>query len=87
MLDMYLIVYVLQHPIFMVLRVPIFLIYSILTCCCDKGEDFPEGELFKNRMISLEYVEYELDLLNNFQNHPVGRNELEYNRRLSIVRA
>ena len=36
-LDMYFIVYLVQHPIFIISRFPIFLLYTILTCCCDKG--------------------------------------------------
>lgn len=43
---MYLIVYLLQHPIFIVSRFPIFLLYSILTCCCDKGADIDDNEEF-----------------------------------------
>ena len=85
--DMYLIVYLLQHPIFILSRIPIFLLYSIVTCCCDKGIDHPEDSKFESALISFDFVEYELGRLNNFENHPVGRNEYEYNRRLSFVRA
>ena len=45
-LDMYMIIYLLQHPIFMVSRVPIFLIYSVLTCCCEKGADLGDRNMF-----------------------------------------
>lgn len=45
-LDMYLIVYLLQHPIFIIARFPIFLLYSFLTCCCDKGADIDDNEEF-----------------------------------------
>ena len=71
----------------MVARVPIFFLYAIITCCCDKGQEIPEAEDFKDRILSFDFVDYELGVLNNFDNHLVGRNELEYNRRLSIVRA
>lgn len=87
MLDIYLIVYLLQHPLFIVARFPIFLIYSILTCCCDKGQEFNDDEKFEDRILSFDFVPFELGRLNNFENHPVGRNEFEYNRRLSVVRA
>ena len=86
-LDMYLIVYLLQHPIFIISRFPIFLLYSILTCCCDKGVDIDDEAEFEDRILSFDFVAYELGRLNNFENHPVGRNEFEYNRRLSFVRA
>lgn len=85
-LDMYLIVYLVQHPVFILSRFPIFLLYSILTCCCDKGQEIPDDTEFEDRVLSFDFVEYELGRLNNFENHPVGRNEFEYNRRLSFVR-
>ena len=61
-LDKLLIVYLLQHPIFMLSRIPIFIIYSILTCCCDKGHDYGPGEEFKDRIISFDFVSYENDV-------------------------
>lgn len=70
----------------MVARIPIFIIYSILTCCCDKGHDYPEEEEFKDRIISFDFTEYELGMLNNFDNHVYGLNEIEYNRNLSVIR-
>ena len=86
-LAMYLIVYLLQHAIFIVSRLPIFLCYSILTCCCDKGNEIDDDAEFEDRILSFNFVQYELGRLNHFANHPVGRNEFEYNRRLSFVRA
>ena len=77
----------LQHPIFMVSRLPIFLIYTLLTCCCDKGADYHDLDKFDGRILSPDFTTFEAGRLNNFQHHPVGRNEYEYNRRLSFVRA
>ena len=91
-LHVYLWVYVLQHVIFIVARIPIFILYSILTCCCDKGAEIPNAEGkdepdFSDRIISFDYIEYELEGMGgNFPNHVVGRNEIEYHRNLSIVR-
>ena len=85
-LDLYLIVYLLQHPIFFFARPIFFLFYSILTCCCDKGDEIDGAEEFNDRVVSFDFIPHELGLLNNFQYHPVGRNEIEYNRGLSIVR-
>ena len=46
-----------MHPIFMIVRVPIFIFYAIFTCCCDKGDtldgEFPYDKLF----ISFDYIE------------------------------
>lgn len=47
----------LMHPIFMVARIPIFLIYAIFTCCCDKGDDLNDAFLYEKLIISYEYVE------------------------------
>ena len=85
-LDIYLLIYILQHPIFVIARIPIFILYTILTCCCDKGNELGEENDFRDRILSFDFIPYELGVLNNFQNHPVGRNEFEYNRGLSIVR-
>ena len=35
-LDLWLILYLLQYPIFFIARFPLFLLFSFLTCCCDK---------------------------------------------------
>ena len=79
-LDMYLIVYLLQHPLFIVSRLPIFIVYSILTCCFDKGQDIDEDNNFQDRILSFDFIEYELGEHNNFENAPVGRQEWNFNR-------
>ena len=63
----------LQHPIFLLSRPVIFLLYSIVTCCCDKGDELPGDFNFEDRVLSLDFVDFELGRLNNFENHPVGR--------------
>ena len=84
----YLFIYMLQIPIFLIARFPIFLLFEFLTCCCDKGEDIDlDLDELKDRVISYDFVEYELGVLHNFQHHPVGRGELEFNRNLNFVRA
>ena len=87
-LDMYLIVYLLQIPIFWIARLPVFCLFEFMTCCCDKGEDIDMDIAdMKDRVIAYDFVEYELGRLHNFQHHPVGRQELEFNRNLEFVRA
>ena len=85
-LDILLILFVLQHPLFMLARVPIFMLFAIITFCCDKGTEYPAEEDFKDCIISYDFVHYELGILNNFRNHPTGRNELEYYRSLRFSR-
>ena len=65
-LDNYLLIYVLQHPIFMISRIPIYFLYAILTCCCDKSDEAGGRADFKDRILSFEYIEYELGMLNGF---------------------
>ena len=72
--------------IFVAIRAPLFLVYTILTCCCGKGNEFEEDYKFEDRIISYDYVKYELGLLNNFENHVVGINEMEFNRNIQIFR-
>ena len=42
--EMFLTIYLFQHAIFLVARVPIFIIFTILTCCCSKGEELTKDE-------------------------------------------
>ena len=86
-LDSYLIVYLLQHPIFILSRPVQFFFFSLLTCCCQKGEDIDMDNVnMDDKIISFGFVEYELGALANFENHPVGREEVQFNRALSLVR-
>ena len=78
-LDAYLIVYMLQHPIFLLSRPILFVLYSLVTCCCDRGveiEDERLDEVMRNKIVAYGFIEYELGQVNNFENHPVGREEI-----------
>lgn len=78
--------YVLQHGIFWAARPILFIAYSILTCCCDKGQDFGDNEEFEDRIISYSYIEKETENHGGFANH--SRNpmaEMAYQRDLSQV--
>ena len=90
-------IYLLQHVIFIVARVPIFILFSLLTCCCDKGDELkddenevrvPNGELpkFKDHILSYDYIDWQLNANHNFEHHVVGFQEFEYNRRLQSMR-
>ena len=41
-LEVYLLLYWAHHIIFILARIPIFFVYQILTCFCDRGNDFYE---------------------------------------------
>ena len=46
------------HPTFMIVRLPIFIIYTLLTCCCNKENRLFDGfPVYKERMISFEYID------------------------------
>ena len=83
--EIYLVIYLLHIPIFLVARIPIFIIYQFLTCCCDKHSTTAEEDL-KYRLLSYKYVDAWTESLNGFRDHPVGRQELAYNRGLNYVR-
>jgi len=80
--------YCVHLPALVVARLPIFLIYSLLTCCCSKNEEIDETVEAQmiTRVIHYDYIEYELGHLHNFQHHPVGRQEMEFNRNLEFTR-
>lgn len=63
---MYLIVYLLQHPIFIISRIPIFILYSILTCCCDKGDEVNARDEYRDRVLSMDFIPYMLGQNNAF---------------------
>jgi len=79
-----------MHPIFMVARIPIFLVYALFTCCCDKGDDLPEGFPYHKLMISYEFVERELQDREDGHNNELFRNapweEWRANRDLRNIR-
>ena len=86
-LDTYLTIYLLQLPIFLGARFPLWCVYSCATCCCDDGEAININyESMRERIVSYDYVPYHLERLQNFEFVPVGREEIEFNRTLQHVR-
>ena len=80
-----LILHIGQHIAFWVSRPIFFIIWSILTCCCDKGQEFGENETFENCVISYKFIEHETEHRGGMQNHPVGMAEISYYRRMGQV--
>ena len=82
----YMMIYALQYIIVPVFHAIFFVIFGFLTCCCtfwDKEVDHDfnyDKELWSNN-----FVEYELGQLHNFEYHPRGRQELQFNRNLDFV--
>lgn len=85
-IDVILYLHVLQHAIFLIARPILFIVYSILTCCCDKGTEFSDEHNYDDCIISYEYVNYEMQNRNGLENFPVNPlHELAYARNLSQV--
>jgi hypothetical protein len=85
-IDVILYLHVLQHAIFLAARPILFIVWSILTCCCDKGQEFGENHSFDDTIISYEYIAYETQNRGGFEhipNNPIA--ELSYQRNLSQV--
>lgn len=70
----------------MVSRIPIFIIYSIFTCCCDKGREYAEGEEFKETVLSFDYIQNAIEERNHFQNYEIGEEEVAFDAGLQEVR-
>ena len=51
------IVFALIHPLFIVIRIPIFIMYALLTCCCDKGNDLDANFGYEWLILSFDYIE------------------------------
>lgn len=83
---MLLLVYLLQHPIFIVARIPFFILYIILTCCCDKEDEVEMTHELKDTIIHFDYIEWNMNVLENFVNYQAGRADFEFNRNLQIAR-
>ena len=81
-LEVYLLLYWAQHIIFIIARIPIFFVYQILTCFCDRGNDFYEDSKFEDTILSFDYIGYEKGEIEGQGAQPVGQNEIEFRRRL-----
>lgn len=85
-LDTLLIIYMCQHPIFIVARIPLFILYFVFTCCCDKSQEVNGEYEFKDSILSFEYIDWQNREVDNFQGFAAGPREVEFNRNLSVVR-
>lgn len=75
-----------QHPIFIVARIPLFILYFLFTCCCDKSQEVNGEYEFKDSILSFEYIDWQNREVDNFQGFAAGPREVEFNRNLSVVR-
>ena len=60
-----------------------------MTCFCNKGADYADDDKFEDRIISYDFINYEKGTIQTNRaeaNHPNGENEIEFNRRLNILR-
>lgn len=58
-LEITLLIYAFQHPLYMIARVFVFFGTYFLMLMCEAGRDFPENHRFENIAISYDYIAYE----------------------------
>lgn len=56
-----LIIYGLQHVIFIVLRPLLFFIWTFFTCCCNHDDEVPENYDFDMSLVSFDYVKKQFE--------------------------
>lgn len=81
-----LIAYCLQHVLFTVTRIVAWIVWCPLTCCCSRGKEYDKSDDFKWHFISVDYVKYQLEQLDNMNNFQAGREEMEFTRNLEECR-
>lgn len=67
--DLYLIIYLAWNVIKYILRWPIFILFELLTCCCDKGDTDEvdiNSENLESHIFHFNYVKHHTERLNNF---------------------
>ena len=70
--------YALQIPIYLVARLPIFIVFTCLTCCCDTAQEVHSQHDFKNWVIHLDYIDYETSNREGFENHVGGLADVRF---------
>ena len=82
----YVALYAGQHIIILFLHALTFITIFLFTCCCEFwDDDVPEDHNFDKELWSNSFIEYELGQLHNFEYHPRGNQELQFNRTLRFV--
>jgi hypothetical protein len=72
------------HPIFIVSRIPIFILYAVLTCCCDKGDTLDDDFPYDHTLLSFNYIEKKTEELEHID-EGVARNPFnEWRQRQNI---
>ena len=61
-----LILYGIQHLIFIVFRPLLFLMWTFMTCCCQMDEEYPEDYNFDDSIISFNYIKYHREYFREF---------------------
>ena len=48
-----------MHPLFYLARIPLFIIYSFLTCCCNKGNEISDDNPLEDAILNFDYIAYQ----------------------------
>lgn len=83
--EVLLIIYAFQHVIFIIFRVFAWVVWGLLTSCCDHGRDFDKSDTFEWSIISPKYVEYQIEYLHGQRDFVAGSADIEFTRQLTQV--
>lgn len=84
--DDLLIVYLLQHLIFLSLRPGFLCCLLVCTVCHDHGEPYDKDDSFSDSIISYDYINYMTQRLNHLQDRPFGLSELKMHREQETIK-
>jgi hypothetical protein len=69
----------------MFFRPVLFILWSLLSCCCSHGHDYPKEETFDWSIISHEYVATLTHYHNDFKSMHYGKSDIQFAKNLNTV--
>ena len=81
-----LIIYGIQHLIFICFRPLLFSIWTVLTCCCDHGSEFPENYKFESSIISFDYIAHHTEYYKEFRHYRTAEEERQFQQNMVLMR-
>lgn len=82
-IEVILALYLIQYPLFMLLKPLFFMCWTVLTCWCPPGRTFADEDTFDWSIISYDFVEH----VGNYYNSSAGSNALQNLRNERIMQS